>query len=102
MPFPLSFRFTGVFISAIPIAGIAAIKKVTVTWAPLIGLPSVAVSFTRKRLPPLCGGLGSVVSSAFVWAWFIAAAPPAPGGGGVNAPAAACSWLSESIRKLAD
>ena len=33
---------------------------------------------------------------------FIALAAPAPGGGGANEPRAACSWLSESIRKFAE
>ena len=33
---------------------------------------------------------------------FIAAAAPAPGGGGAKEPIAAWSWLSESIRKFAE
>jgi hypothetical protein len=41
--------------AAIPIAGIAAMKKVTVTFAPVIGFPSWPVSFTRTMLLPLCG-----------------------------------------------
>src|SRR5580700_322551 len=63
MPPPLSPALMTVFIAAIPIAGIAAMKKVTVTFAPAIGFPSCPVSFTRTVLPPLCGGSGSVVSS---------------------------------------
>ncbi len=55
-------------IAAIPIAGIAAIKKVTFTCAPVTGLPSELVSFTRNTLPPLCGGDGSVVRSIFACA----------------------------------
>src|SRR5439155_23327983 len=65
IPPPLSVALMTVFIAAIPIAGIAAIKKVTVTFAPVIGFPSWPVSFTRTMLLPLCGGSGSVVSSTF-------------------------------------
>src|SRR6266849_3505045 len=65
MPPPLSLALMTVFIEAIPIAGIAAMKKVTVTFAPVIGFPSWPVSFTRTMLPPLCGGSGSVVNSTF-------------------------------------
>src|SRR5712672_278350 len=65
IPPPLSLALMTVFIEAIPIAGIAAMKKVTVTFAPVIGFPSWAVSFTRTMLLPLCGGSGSVVNSAF-------------------------------------
>src|SRR6266849_9338366 len=63
IPPPLSLALMTVFIAAIPIAGIAAMKKVTVTFAPVIGFPSLPVSFTRTMLLPLCGGSGSVVSS---------------------------------------
>src|SRR6202047_816242 len=63
IPPPLSLALMTVFIAAIPIAGIAAMKKVTVTFAPVIGFPSWPVSFTRTMLLPLCGGPGSVVSS---------------------------------------
>src|SRR6266849_3115647 len=65
MPPPLSLALMTVFIEAIPIAGIAAMKKVTVTFAPVIGFPSWPVSFTRTTLLPLCGGSGSVVNSTF-------------------------------------
>src|SRR5438270_2171932 len=41
-----------VFIAAIPIAGIAAMKKITVTFARAIGFPSWPVSFTRTMLLP--------------------------------------------------
>src|SRR5258708_5150880 len=106
MPLPLSVRSTLVFIAAIPMAGIAAIKNVTLTCAPLIGAPLDPVSFTLKTLLPFRGGVGSVVSSilplAAIGGAFIAAAAPAPGGGGTNAPAAACNCASESIRKLAE
>src|SRR5439155_7493079 len=104
-PPPLSLALMTVFIAAIPIAGIAAMKKVTVTFAPVIGFPSWPDSFTRTMLLPLCGGLGSVVRSTFACCCagaFIEAAWPAPGGGGINAPAAACNWASESIRKFAE
>src|SRR5258708_7443078 len=62
-PPPLSVALTTHFIAAIPIAGIAAMKKVTETFAPTIGLPSCPVSFTRTMLLPLRGGLGSVINS---------------------------------------
>src|SRR5438128_9501445 len=65
IPPPLSLALMTVFIAAIPIAGIAAMKKVTVTFAPLIGFPSLPVSFTRTMLLPLCGGSGAVVKSTF-------------------------------------
>src|SRR6266478_8142447 len=99
-PPPLSLALMTVFIEAIPIAGIAAIKKVTVTFAPAIGFPSCSVSFTRTVLLPLCGGLGSVDSSTLACCCagaFIEAACPAPGGGGTKAPAAASNCASESI-----
>src|SRR3977135_201895 len=63
IPPPLSLALMTVFIEAIPIAGIAAMKKVTVTFPPVIGFPSWPVSITRTILLPLCGGSGSVVSS---------------------------------------
>src|SRR6202047_1254071 len=63
IPPPLLLASMTLFIAAIPIAGIAAMKKVTVTFAPVIGFPSWPVSFTRAMLMPLCGGSGSVVSS---------------------------------------
>src|SRR6266481_65339 len=65
IPPPLSLALMTVFIEAIPIAGIAAMKKVTVTFPPVIGFPSWPVSFTRTMLLPLCGGPGSVVRSTF-------------------------------------
>src|SRR2546423_984373 len=65
IPPPLSVALMTVFIAAIPIAGIAPMKKVTVTFAPPIGFPSWPVSFTRTMLLPLCGGSGSVVNSTF-------------------------------------
>src|SRR2546426_11256268 len=105
IPPPLSLALMTVFMAAIPIAGIAAMKKVTVTLAPAIGFPSCPVSFTRTVLLPLCGGVGSVVSSTLACCCagaFIEAACPAPGGGGTNAPAAACNCASESIRKFAE
>ena len=40
IPPPLSLAWTTVFIAAIPIAGIAAMKKVTLTCAPAIGFPA--------------------------------------------------------------
>src|SRR5580704_2813479 len=58
IPPPLSLALMTVFIEAISIAGIAAMKKVTVTFAPAIGLPSCPLSFTRTMLLPLCGGSG--------------------------------------------
>src|SRR6266403_5282449 len=63
IPSPLSLALMTVFIAAIPIAGIAAMKKVTLTFAPAIGCPSLPVSFTRTMLLPLCGGSGSVLNS---------------------------------------
>src|SRR6185312_9292010 len=48
IPFPVPFALITVFIAAIPIAGIAAIKNVTVTFAPTLGLPSCVVSFTHS------------------------------------------------------
>src|ERR1700687_4749635 len=65
IPPPLSLALMAAFIEAIPIAGIAAMKKVTVTFAPAIGCPSGTVNFTRTVLLPLCGGSGSVVTSTF-------------------------------------
>src|SRR4029077_8859870 len=50
IPPPLSLASMTVFIEAIPIAGIAAMKKVTVTFAPAIDCPSGPVSFTRTML----------------------------------------------------
>ena len=81
-------RSATVFIAAIPIAGIAAMKKVTVTSAPAMGLPLLSVSFTRNVLSPFRGGEGIVLNSrsACVDGAFIAAAAPAPGGGGANEP----------------
>ena len=76
-------------IAAMPIAGIAAMKNVTLTSAPEIGDPLASVNFTRKMLLPLCGGLGSEVSSAFACGALMADAAPAPGGGGTNEPSAA-------------
>src|SRR5207245_10437739 len=49
-PPPLSLALMTVFIEAIPMAGIAAIKKVTVTFAPASGFPSCPVTFTRAML----------------------------------------------------
>src|SRR5207302_803898 len=63
IPPPLSLVLMTVFIAAIPISGIPAMKNVTFTFTPAIGFPSGPVSFTRTMLLPLCGGLGSVVSS---------------------------------------
>ena len=79
-------------------------KKVAVTSAPVTGLPSALVSFTRTAFDPLCGGDGSVLKSIVtrLAGPFIAAATPAPGGGGVNDPITACSCDSESTRKLAE
>src|SRR5580704_4834921 len=105
IPPPLSLAWTTVFIAAIPIAGIAAMKKVMLTCAPAIGFPAESVNLTRTVFTPFCGGEGSVVSSTLACVCagtFIAAACPAPGGGGMNAPAAAANWASESIRKFAD
>lgn len=89
MPAPFSESVTGMRIAAIPIAGMAGMKNVTLTSAPEIGAPLESESFTRKTLLPLCGGLGSEVSSAFALGAFIAEAAPAPGGGGTNDPKAA-------------
>ena len=85
-------------------AGIAAMKMVAVTSAPVTGLASELVSFTRTEFTPLCGGDGSVLKSTAMRSAgpFIAAAAPAPGGGGVNDPIAACSCDSESTRKFAE
>src|SRR5207248_9962707 len=49
-------------------------------------LPIFSVSLTRKVSSPLCGGEGTVVNSALACAdgAFMAAAAPAPGGGGAN------------------
>ena len=63
MPPPLSLRFETVRMAAIPIAGMAGMKNVTVTWAPVTGLPLLSVSLTRNVLSPLCGGEGTVVNS---------------------------------------
>src|SRR5579859_6197645 len=90
-PASLSEQLTTVFIAAIPIAGMAGMKKLTVTCAPVIGAPLSSVSFTRKMLLPVCGGDGSEVSDTLTAAELMAAAPPAPGGGGMYAPAAACN-----------
>ena len=86
---PCRSRVTGVRIAAMPIAGIAGMKNVTLTSAPEMGEPLASVSFTRKMLLPLCGGVGSEVNSTFAWGAFIADAAPAPGGGGTNEPSAA-------------
>src|SRR6202051_5354629 len=79
-------------------------KKVAVTSAPATGLPSTLESFTRTEFAPLCGGDGSVLKSTAMRSAgpFIAAAAPAPGGGGVKDPIAACSCDSEYKRKLAE
>ena len=76
MPPPLSPRLKTVRIAAMPIAGMAGMKKVTVTCAPAIGLPLLSVSLTRNVLSPLCGGEGTVVNStlACVEGAFMAAA----------------------------
>src|SRR5450631_2831264 len=57
------------FMAAIPMSGIAAMKNVTVTLAPSMGLPLFEVSFTRTVLLPFCGGDGSVVSSIMACAF---------------------------------
>src|SRR6202049_400206 len=90
--------------AAIPMAGIAGMKNVTVTCAPLTGIPAAPVSFTRNVLLPGCGvgGFDEYSSDTCRVGAFIAEAAPAPGGGGANDPMAACSWLSESSRKFAE
>ncbi|MBZ5696553.1 MAG: insulinase family protein [Acidobacteriia bacterium] len=102
VPLPFSDRFTTVRMAGIPMSGIAGMKNVTVTLASETAAPAGSASFTRNTLLPLCGGSGSEVSSAVPCGTFIAAAAPAPGGGGTNEPRAAWSSLSESMRKLAD
>src|SRR5438094_9107006 len=86
MPPPLSFRFETVRMAAIPIAGMAGMKNVTVTRDPGTVAPLLSVSLTRNVLSPLCGGEGTVVNSTMtcVEGAFMAAAAPAPGGGGTN------------------
>src|SRR5438105_4121312 len=76
MPPPLSLRFETVRIAAIPIAGMAGMKNVTVTWAPETGLPLLSVSLTRKVSSPLCGGEGTVVNSALACAKFTTVPSP--------------------------
>jgi hypothetical protein len=49
--------------AAIPIAGIAGMKKVAFTSAPSTAAPAGPESFTRKTLLPLCGLVGTVVKS---------------------------------------
>src|SRR6266566_4519042 len=90
-PSRLSLRLETIRIADIPIAGIAGMKNVTVTWAPVMGFPLLSLSLTRNVLSPLWGGEGTVLRStlACVEGAFIAAAAPAPGGGGTNEPRAA-------------
>src|ERR1051326_8076716 len=103
-PFPASFSFDVVVMAAIPIDGIAGIKNVTETAAPGTGVPFARLSFTRMVLLPFRGGVGSVVNSIFDGAFCdgCGVVALAPGGGGTYEPAAACNWLSESIRKFAE
>src|SRR5215831_9674813 len=83
-------------------AGMAGMKKVTFTVAPATG-PLPADNVTRMVFEPLWGGDGIVVISALpVVASACADVPPPGPGVGANDPAAAWSWLSESIRKLAE
>jgi hypothetical protein len=63
-----------VFISAIPIDGIAGMKKVTVTSALEIGCPLSSTSLMRTVLVPFCAGEGSVVN--VILAFFVI--PEAP------------------------
>src|SRR5712691_9814833 len=102
MPLPLSFRVLLMRMAAMPIWRMAGMKNVTVTSAPEMAAPFASVNFTRHVLFPFRGGAGSVLNSIVVGGAFITLAAPAPGGGGTNEPSAAWSWLSESIRKLAD
>ena len=57
----MTVRIPGMFI-----AGIAAMKNVTVTSAPEIGLPVGSVNLTRMVLLPFCAGEGTVVNSTLV------------------------------------
>ena len=59
-PAPLLAKADGLVDFTIPaatitFAGIAAMKNVTVTWAPVTGFPSGPVSFTRNVLLPFFG-----------------------------------------------
>ncbi len=85
----MSLRVTGVRIAAMPIAGIAGMKNVTLTSAAEMGAPLASVSFTRKTLLPLRGVVGSELNSTFPCGAFEADPAPAPGGGGTNEPSAA-------------
>src|SRR3954454_6057400 len=60
-PPPRPVSFAVVVMAAMPMAGIAGIKKVTVTSAPSIAALAGPESFTWKTLLPLCGVLGLVV-----------------------------------------
>ena len=79
------------FIAAMPIAGMAAMKNVTVTCAPLIGLLFASgelhakdvAAFVRRR------GISREVQHLALRRRLVDVAPPAPGGGGTKAPAAA-------------
>src|SRR4030088_1521945 len=103
MPLPFSLSVATLRMAAMPIAGMAGMKNVTVTCAPVIGAPSAPVSLTRKLLLPMRGVDGSEEYSIVApCGALIAAAAPTPGGGGANDPNDAASWLSESIRKLAE
>jgi len=77
-------------------------EKVTETSAPEIGAPVASVSFTRRYYRLFGEDRVRWASSAFACGAFIVLPAPAPGRRGTNVPSAAWSWLSESIRKLAD
>src|SRR5579875_185680 len=99
-PSPTGLAVASTRIAAMPIAGIAGMKKTTETSAFVTGLPDELRTVTSTSLLPLWGGLGLVVISMLPdGALFTALAP---GGGGAKVPSAACNWLSESIRKLAE
>src|SRR5216684_222757 len=74
---------------AMPIAGIAGMKNVTLTSAPEIGAPLASVSFTRNTLLPFRGVVGSELNSTIPCGALVVDAAPAPGGGGTNEPSAA-------------
>ena len=101
-PLPLSASGAATRSAAIPMAGIAGIKKVAVTCAPVKGFPSELITFTRTVFAPWRGELGSVLKSMLTCE--AGAAPGAAGCGvaGAKAPAAACSCASESTRKFAE
>ncbi len=100
-PADFSFSVAASFMAAMSIVGIAAMWNATTTCAPVTAAPSLPAIFTWRELFPLCGGSGLLVNAIRIDCPDAEAAL-AFCAAGVAAPEAACIWLSESMRKLAE